>query len=118
MANKYIFETYKIVLSFILIGVIGFTFQNRYQEKAAERHKELLLFERGIKSFENMSSILPPIERGFFAFRRHLLPHYLQTLLLDMKTPIRIILLPRQLLSLTCSEVELVVPRPLKCSGN
>ena len=56
--QKYAFETYKIVLSLLVLGIVGAFIESRFSASTEKREKDALKYETALNSFQSVSSDL------------------------------------------------------------
>ncbi len=65
---KYLLETYKVVLSLLVLGLIGAVIENRFSKATEDRQKEVIRYEAAIESFQFISSRLAQLRATSYRF--------------------------------------------------
>lgn len=68
LKDKYILETYKVVLSLLVLGVIGAVIESRFSKSTEARQKEVIRYEAALESFQSISSRLAQFRAMAYRF--------------------------------------------------
>ncbi len=68
MKEKYWLETYKVVLSLLVLVIFGTLIENRFSESTEARQKEIIRYENALESFRSVSSHLAQLRAMAYRF--------------------------------------------------
>ena len=58
MLRKYLLETYKILLTFVLVGIVALLVEQELDKSVREREKESLVYENAVSALEDFATAL------------------------------------------------------------